>query len=233
MKVAGVSEKLIGAMLEKGRTPVAAPAVLKKSTTIPGAGLFYKKGAEWKTSGAMRNIASAGIVKKDLNGMIAGASSRNFPQNPMEIVSAQPGGMTINSYVLLPMKAAKSAREFNVGPVNKKSGLAKGALAFGVEKLGEWQFRIVLPTPLGPGEYGILAVVPSDAARSICRTISPCFNGVSPPCRNTFAVSGNCFIIGTCRARMISIRCEAGKPFLANSRAGSSTCAHVSFPNFL
>ena len=50
------------------------------------------------------------------------------------------------------MKAAKSAREFNVGPVNKKSGLAKGALAFGVEKLGEGQFRIVLPTPLGPGE---------------------------------------------------------------------------------
>ena len=110
MKEAGVSEKLIGAMLEKGRTPVAAPDVLKKSTTIPGAGLFYKKGAEWKTSGAMRNIASAGIVKKDLNGMIAGASSRNFLQNPMEIVIAQPGGMTINSYVLLPMNAAKSAR---------------------------------------------------------------------------------------------------------------------------
>ena len=65
---------------------------------------------------------------------------------------------------MLPMKAAKSAREFNVGPVNKKSGLAKGAIAFGVEKLGEGQFRVVLPTPLGPGEYGILAVVPSDAA---------------------------------------------------------------------
>ena len=42
--------------------------------------------------------------------------------------------------------------------------MAKGALAFGVEKLGVGQFWIVLPTPLGPGEYGILAVVPSDAA---------------------------------------------------------------------
>ncbi len=179
LKEAGVSEKLIAAMLDKGKTPVAAtPAVegTKKSSTIPGPGLFYKKGAEyfeliqeeveWKTSGAMRNIASAGIVKKDLNGTITGASSRNFLQNPMEIVIAPPSGLTINSYVLLPMKASKTDRAFNVGPVNKKSGLAKGAIAFGVEKLGEGQFRIVLPTPLGPGEYGILAVSPSDAASS-------------------------------------------------------------------
>jgi hypothetical protein len=156
-------------------SPAAAEGA-KKSTTITGNGLFYKKGAEyfeliqeeveWKTSGAMRNIASAGIVKKDLNGTIAGASSRNFLQNPMEIVIAPPSGLTINSYVLLPMKATKTDRAFNVGPVNKKSGLAKGAIAFGVEKLGEGQFRIVLPTPLGPGEYGILAVSPSDAASS-------------------------------------------------------------------
>ena len=114
LKDAGVSEKLIGAMLEKGKAPLAAaPEVSKPTTAIPGTGLFYKKGAayfeliqedvEWKTSGAMRNIASAGIVKKDLNGMIDGASSRNFLQNPMEIVIAPPSGMTINSYVLLPM----------------------------------------------------------------------------------------------------------------------------------
>jgi hypothetical protein len=176
LKDAGVSEKLIGVMLEKGKPASAAPAAdtVKKTATIPGTGLFYKKGneyfeliqeeVEWKTGGAMRNIASAGIVKKDLKGNITGASSRNFLQNPMEIVIAPPSGLTINSYVLLPMKATKTDRAFNVGPVNKKSGLAKGAIAFGVEKVGEGQFRIVLPTPLGPGEYGILAVAPSDSA---------------------------------------------------------------------
>lgn len=180
LKDAGVSEKLIGVMLEKGKpasaTPAPAPAAEtgKKSTTISGQGLFYKKGGEyfeliqeeveWKTSGAMRNIASAGIVKKDLKGSISGASSRNFLQNPMEIVIAPPSGMTINSYVLLPMKSSKTDRRFNVGPVNKNSGLAKGAIPFGVEKVGEGQFRVVLPTPLGPGEYGILAVIPSESA---------------------------------------------------------------------
>jgi hypothetical protein len=182
LKEAGVSEKLIAAMLDKGKAAstataaatAGAPDAAKKSTSIPGPGLYYKKGneyfelikedVEWKTSGAMRNFASAGIVKKDLNGSISGSSSRNFLQNPMEIVIAPPSGMTINSYLLLPMKADREERAFNVGPVNKKSGLAKGAIAFGVEKLGEGQFRIVLPTPLGPGEYGILAVAPTESA---------------------------------------------------------------------
>lgn len=180
LKEAGVSEKLIAAMLDKTKpagAPSAAPGTAeapKKATAIPGAGLYYKKGGEyfeliqeeveWKTSGAVRNFASAGIVKKDLNGKIAGVSSRNFLQNPMEIVIAPQSGLTINSYLLLPMKAGKDARAFNVGPVNKKSGLAKGAIAFGVEKVGEGQFRLVLPTPLGPGEYGILAVAPTESA---------------------------------------------------------------------
>lgn len=172
LKDAGVSEKLIGVMLEKGKP--ASASVDAPKATVPRAGLFYKKGGEyfeliqeeveWKTSGAMRNIASAGIVKKDLKGSISGPSSRNFLQNPMEIVIAPPSGLTVNSYLLLPMKSSKSDREFNVGPVNNKSGLAKGAIPFGVEKVGEGQFRIVLPTPLGPGEYGILAVAPTDSA---------------------------------------------------------------------
>jgi len=35
---------------------------------------------------------------------------------------------------------------------------------FGVETVGDRQFRLVLPTALGPGEYGILAVAPSESA---------------------------------------------------------------------
>jgi hypothetical protein len=182
LKEAGVSERLIQAMLEKGR-PEAGAAAGKAGAvatagqpggqaTIAGPGLFYKKDGEffellseqveWKTTGALKNIASAGIVKKDLRGSVAGPSSRNFLRNPMEIVLAPPPGRTVNSYVLLPMRSKSGEREFNVGPVNKKSGVAKGAIPFGVEKVGENQFRLVLTTPLGPGEYGILGVIPDD-----------------------------------------------------------------------
>ena len=186
LKDAGVSEKIIGAMLSKGKTDTAtgaaagaAPAAAKPAisgaprTSVTGTGLFYKKGAEyfellteeveWKTSGAMKNIASAGIIKKDLNGSVAGPSSRNFLTNPMEIVIAPPGGSGVNSFILLPMKPNNGQREFKVGPVNQKSGVARGAIPFGVEKVGENTFRMVLQTPLGPGEYGILAATPTDS----------------------------------------------------------------------
>ncbi len=56
-----------------------------------GRGAFLQKRRGVEGQRGMRNIASAGIVKKDLNGTIAGTSSRNFLQNPMEIVIAPPG----------------------------------------------------------------------------------------------------------------------------------------------
>jgi hypothetical protein len=181
LKAAGVSEKIIGLMMAK-RTGEATPgapagsasAVVPPSqrSVISGPGLYYKKGneyfellteqVEWKTSGALKNIVSAGIVKKDLNGAISGSSSRNFLTNPMEIILFPPSGVTVNSYILVPMKPDKGVREFNVGPVNQKSGVAKGALPFGMEKVGENMFRMVLQTPLPPGEYGILTATPSD-----------------------------------------------------------------------
>ncbi|MCC6861742.1 MAG: hypothetical protein IT158_24440 [Bryobacterales bacterium] len=185
LKAAGVSEKIIAAMLAKKQGTAApaaagapsagsaAPAAPNQRSTISGPGLYYRKGSEyfelltenveWKTSGAVKNIVSAGIVKKDLKGAITGPSSRNFLVHPMEVILVPPKGITISSYILLPMKTGKGIREFNVGRVNQKSGVAKGAIPFGVEKVGDNMFRMVLQTPLAPGEYGILQATPSDS----------------------------------------------------------------------
>jgi hypothetical protein len=183
LKAAGVSEKIINAMLAKAKGDAAAgaPAGSAKAVSAPsqrssisGPGLYYKKGNEyfellteevqWKTGGAMKNIVSAGFVKKDLKGALAGSSSRNFLTNPMEIILYPPSGVPVNSYILLPMKPNKGLREFNVGPVNQRSGVAKGAIPFGLEKVGENMFRMVLQTPLAPGDYGILTATPSDSS---------------------------------------------------------------------
>jgi len=194
LKEAGVSERIIGALLAKGKGDAAAagapgsgagapgiaggiakPAAdTVQRTSITAPGLYYKKGNEyfelltedvqWKTSGAMKSIVSAGIIKKNLNGAVSGPSSRNFLQNPMEIILSPPSGITVNSYILLPVKPAKGLREFNVGPVNQKSGVARGAIPFGVEKVGDNLFRMVLATPLPPGEYGILAATPAESS---------------------------------------------------------------------
>ncbi len=180
LKDAGVSEKIIEAMLAKssGQTGTAAPGTdpaapgadrLRSSISEPG--IYYKKGSEyfellpeiveWKTGGALKNIVSAGILKKDLKGDIPGTSSPNFLTNPLEILLHPPAGTGVNSYLLLPLKQDDNSREFNVGPVNRKSGVAKGAIPFGVEKVGDDLYRVVLPTQLGPGEYGFLTAIPA------------------------------------------------------------------------
>ena len=66
----------------------------------------------------MNNMFNAEIIKKDLNGEIAGPSSRNFLTNPVEIVVLPPKGLSVNS-ILLPMKSEDGARSFKVGPVSK------------------------------------------------------------------------------------------------------------------
>lgn len=181
LKEAGISERVIAAMLAKSKPATAVPveagakptteaATQYQSLTKPG--VYYKKGNEyfeliseditWKTTGALKNIVSAGIVKKDLSGTLMGPSSRNFLQNPVEIVINLPSGLTVNSYVLLPMKMGNGQREFLVGPVNKKSGVAKGAIPYGMEKVGNNLYRIVFQPTLPPGEYGIMEVSPLD-----------------------------------------------------------------------
>ena len=130
--------------------PAAAKPAAAPKGTVSGPGLFYKKNSEvfelitddveWKTSGAINNIFSAEIIKKDLNGEIAGPSSRNFLSNPIEIVLAPPKGLSVNSYILLPMKSENGARTFRVGPVNKKKGLAEGANRFWRGE--DWRERI-------------------------------------------------------------------------------------------
>ena len=106
LKESGVSEKIIAAMLAKtGTEPSSAaagtgtahgsePRTQQRATTEPG--LYYKKGneyfellsepIEWKTKGALKNALSAGIVKKDLKGILTGVNSRNFLKHPVEIL---------------------------------------------------------------------------------------------------------------------------------------------------
>jgi hypothetical protein len=180
MKSNGVSERVIQEMLAKrsGVLPASTPgggSTAKSATSVKEPGLYYKKGNDWlellteqvawKTKGSFQNLASVGIVKKKLQGSVETASSRNFLSNPVEVMIHPPQGVSVNEYLLLPLKVNKGRREFEAGPTDKKTGVARGAISFGVEKIGEDQFKIVVPTALQPGEYGILpfAAIGSDS----------------------------------------------------------------------
>jgi len=77
-------------------------------------GVYYKKGGQWmemlpeivnwRTGGVLKNIASVGIVKKDLNGNIPGLHSRNSAALPAEFVIYMPEGVAITEYQLLRLR---------------------------------------------------------------------------------------------------------------------------------
>ena len=182
LKTAGVTERIITAMINRAAGPppsapapgAGVPATAKPApegsaaslSTIKDGLLYYKKGSEylelltedvnWGTKGAVKSVATAGFIKRNLRGNVTGPSSRNYLQIPFEIVISPPRGMSINDFALLPLRPGKGARDFEVGPVNRKSGVAEGAIPFGVERVGANAYRMVFQTALSPGEYGIL-----------------------------------------------------------------------------
>jgi len=91
LKQEGVSEKVLGAMLNKG-SGGGVPSSHEPASAAPAGdgdipqgvdiGVYFKKGGKWeemlpevvnwKTGGVLKTIGTAGIVKGDVNGHITG-----------------------------------------------------------------------------------------------------------------------------------------------------------------
>ena len=172
LKMAGVTERIITAMIAKAMGPApAAPAkpdAAKPKPPPQESGIYYKKGdawAEmlseeiaWSNAGvvnSVRNVASIGLLKKDVSGTVAKASSLSMLTSPFELLIVPANGADIHNYILVPLKGTKGAREVEIGPA-KKGAASKRSISFGVEKVGDKQFKLYFPSALGPGEYGIL-----------------------------------------------------------------------------
>src|SRR5438874_2580824 len=105
LKCAGVGEKLIAAMTEKAGAgspapygnPLAAPRNLAAavSPVVGEVGVYYNKNGRWadlppevvnfKTSGVLKTIGTAWIVKRDVNGHLNGVHSPNQLKTPVEL----------------------------------------------------------------------------------------------------------------------------------------------------
>jgi len=97
--------------------------------------VYYKKGGEWTevlpeivnwaTGGTLKNLGSFGIVKKDVNGRIPGAHSRNSIALPAEFVIRAPESVSITEYQLLRLRPKEDFREFRTvtgGVFNLRGG---------------------------------------------------------------------------------------------------------------
>ena len=185
LKKAGVSDKIIAAMMYTGPTPAAAPAaasapppppppppMVTETTELPRdmeIGVYYWKGGQWeemlpevvnwKTGGVMKHIATVGVVKGDVNGHIPGQHSRNSLALPVEVLIYAPEGVAITEYQLLHLHENANNREFRTvtgGVMHVSGGATRDLIPFDGKKIALRTYKVLLPSTLGAGDFGFL-----------------------------------------------------------------------------
>jgi hypothetical protein len=170
LKSSGVSEKILGAMMRRKSSPATAPAA---APTVAGPvgeiGVYAMKGGQWvevlpevvnwKTGGVIKSVATAGIVKGDINGRITGPHSRNSVTLPLRLLIFTPDGTAVTEYQLLKLREKDDAREFRTvtgGVFHVSGGANRDILPLDSKKVAPRTFELILPPDLRAGEYGIL-----------------------------------------------------------------------------
>jgi hypothetical protein len=194
LKKAGVSEKIIRAMLSKsagGQGPAtvapvsavpaaAAPSFLTNDVSAPAlpadVGVYWKKNGNWiqllpevvnwQTGGVLKHVGTVGVVKGDVNGRVYGGHSKTGVATPVEFLFRLAEGTEITEYQLIHCREHGGHREFRTvtGGVFHVSGGARRDLV-------EFDFNktgerafTVKMSNIETGEYGFLA--PGSAMQS-------------------------------------------------------------------
>jgi hypothetical protein len=186
LKGAGVSDKVIGAMIAKSGGGKGAPAAAPAAAAAPASlgpvnevGVYYKKDNTWtdlnpevvnfKTGGVLKSIGTAGIVKGDINGHLNGEHSPNALHTPVEILIYTPEGTAATEYQLLRLHDQKDSREFRTmtgGVLHASGGATRDSIPFENKKVAARTYEIIMPASIGPGEYGILPPSSGDGTGS-------------------------------------------------------------------
>ncbi len=177
LKKAGASETMMLMMLNPSSEAAPAAALKNEPPSVPSAeanpftevGVYFKKAGQWvevlpeivnwKTGGVLKSMASAGIVKKDINGHLPGPHSRTSVAAPLEFMIYAPEGVAMTEYQLIRLRSNKDNREFRTvtgGVFNAKSGAMRDIVPFDGKKTAPRLYSISLGSSIGPGEYGFI-----------------------------------------------------------------------------
>ena len=177
LKAAGVSEKVISAMLAatkkkaeaaKPAVAAAAPAPAANPDVPEDMGVYTKlKGSlvemyaevvSWKSGGVGKSMLSMGMTKGHVNATVSGPKSKLQFGLPAELVIKCSEGVTPSEYMLLKLDEKGDRREFRAvtgGVYHSSGGAQKDAIKFDFQKIAPRTYKIVL-AGLKKGEYGIL-----------------------------------------------------------------------------
>lgn len=159
LRKAGVSDRVIAAMLEKETPAPDSPTKL---------GVFWKKGdkwievlpeiAYWKTGGVLKRSASVGVVKPDVNGYIYGRHSHTRVGTNPEFLIRLPQQTYMTEYQLVRLHEKEDRREFRTitgGVFHRSSGPRRDLVPFDFRKVSDQTYMVHL-TDLKAGEFGFL-----------------------------------------------------------------------------
>ena len=187
LKAASVSERVIQVMIdptkntvpppaEKSSAPAVQPALQANRQADPPSpalpteiGVYARQKdkwtdvlpevVNWKTGGVVKNVASVGIVKGDVNGHVNGATSRNRLTTPIEFLIVVPEGVAITEYQLIRLHQHGGNREFRTvtgGVFHVSGGATRDLTPFEGTKVSARTYTVSFSRASGAGEYGFL-----------------------------------------------------------------------------
>jgi hypothetical protein len=178
LKAANVSDRIVEVMLDPSKAetpahiapaPVAAESEAAEAALPTEVGVYAKKQGQWaevspeivywKTGGALKAIATAGIRHGDVNGHVQGANSHTSFGTPLEFLIVAPEGTDLAEYQLLRLHSNKDNREFRTitgGFLHSKSGSQRDQVPFDGKKIASRAYELTFPASAGSGDYGLL-----------------------------------------------------------------------------
>ena len=171
LKTAGVSDRVITAMINKSRRQLTnVPEKPVELSDVNEIGVYYKdRTGKWiaiepeivhiKSGGWIKSTVTDGIIKQDHNGHLNGRESKLALQCPIELLIYVPEGVSASEYDFLRFRINSNNREFRVltgGVFHSTGGADRDEVPFKPVKTAPHTYQFTVEKNTGGGEYGIL-----------------------------------------------------------------------------
>jgi hypothetical protein len=171
LKGVGVSDRVITAMINKGRRQLTnIPEKPIELSDVNEIGVYYKDHTgKWtaidpeivhiKSGGFIKSTVTHGIIREDRNGHLNGRESKLALQCPIEVLLYVPEGVSANEYDFLRFRINSDNREFRVltgGVFHSTGGADRDEVKFNPVKTAPHTYQFTVDKDTGGGEYGIL-----------------------------------------------------------------------------
>ncbi|WP_433965808.1 hypothetical protein [Tunturiibacter gelidiferens] len=173
LKTAGLSDRVIAAMMNKSRRQITNVAETEKPVVLSDVneiGVYYKdRAGKWtaidpeivhiKSGGFIKSTVTNGIIKQDRNGRVNGRESALELKRPIEILLYTPEGVAASEYTFVRFRLNSSNREFRIftgGVFHSSGGADRDEVPFKPVRTAPRTYEFTVENKVAGGEFGIL-----------------------------------------------------------------------------